>query len=602
MVANQSLMSAQQLFVSSGDLLADRRYRWALDYLQRGDAPAALDILAQVVESTPTFATAWFALALVRERLGDRDGAIAAFRAACDADREDYHGARLHLARLGDGEATPAMTAVYVRRLFDQHAPEFDEALVGRLDYRGPALLLDAVRAVVGTTRRFGSVLDLGCGTGLAGAAFRPFCDWLVGVDISPGMIEQARRKGLYDRLEVSDLTEFLIAETGASFHLVLAADVLVYCSEIVSIAARVARVLAPGGMFAFTVETHDDPGVRLQDTLRYAHGPAHVRSAVAAAGLRLLRLAEVSTRTREGCAGAGALGGGRASGHVSGRRQARTVTALERLDTAPLLPELFAGWFAQRGWTPRAHQLELLARARAGRSVLLIAPTGGGKTLAGFLPTLVELTDRGVAPRRLASTGSTLRRPGGLHTLYISPLKALAVDIARNLETPVAEMGLPIRIETRTGDTPASKRQRQRRDPPDILLTTPEQLALLLGQRRRALPVRRLQRVVLDELHALVTSKRGDLLSLGLARLYRLAPGLAATGLSATVAEPDDLCRYLVPQADRRAASCRPDRRRWRRRAARHHARRQATNCPGPAIRRGTPSREIYELIKQHR
>jgi predicted TPR repeat methyltransferase len=305
MVANQGLMSAQPLFVSSGDLVADRRYQWALDYLKRGDAAAAADILAQVVESAPGFATAWFALAVVRERLGDRDGAIAAFRAARDADREDYHGARLHLARLGAGEATPSMTAVYVRRLFDQHAPEFDQALVGRLDYRGPELLLGAVRAVAGTTPRFGSVLDLGCGTGLAGAAFRPFCDWLVGVDISPGMIEQARRKGLYDRLVVSDLTAFLTAEAGAPFQLVLAADVLVYCIDIVSIAARVARVLAPGGLFAFTVETQDDigddPGVWLQESLRYAHGAQHVRTAIAAVGLRLLRLVEASTRTEKG-------------------------------------------------------------------------------------------------------------------------------------------------------------------------------------------------------------------------------------------------------------------------------------------------------------
>ena len=196
-------MAAQPLFVSSGDLVADRRYQWALDYLQRGDAAAAADILAQVVETAPGFATAWFALASIREAMGDRDGAIAAFTAARDADREDYHGARLHLARLGVGEATPSMTGVYVRRLFDQHAPDFDAALVERLDYRGPELLLDAVRTMAGTPLRLGSVLDLGCGTGLGGAAFRPYCDWLVGVDISPGMIEQARAKGLYDRLAV---------------------------------------------------------------------------------------------------------------------------------------------------------------------------------------------------------------------------------------------------------------------------------------------------------------------------------------------------------------------------------------------------------------
>jgi ATP-dependent helicase Lhr and Lhr-like helicase len=206
--------------------------------------------------------------------------------------------------------------------------------------------------------------------------------------------------------------------------------------------------------------------------------------------------------------------------------------------DATPLLPEPFLRWFAARGWSPRAHQLELLAKARAGRCVLLIAPTGGGKTLAGFLPSLVEL-----------SSPAEAERVASLHTLYISPLKALAVDIARNLERPVAEMGLPVRVETRTGDTPASRRQRQRRDPPHILLTTPEQIALLLASPDAPYLFGLLRRVVLDELHALVTSKRGDLLSLGLARLFALAPRLASVGLSATVAEPDDLRRFLVPQ-----------------------------------------------------
>ncbi len=157
-------------------------------------------------------------------------------------------------------------------------------------------------------------------------------------------------------------------------------------------------------------------------------------------------------------------------------------MSLLERIDAATPLPDQFVRWFTQRGWQPREHQLALLAKAEAGKSALLIAPTGAGKTLAGFLPTLVELSQRGKPNRLLQSTGRNVTRSQGLHTLYISPLKALAVDIARNLETPVREMNLPVRLETRTGDTPASKRQRQRRDPPDILLTTPEQLALLLA------------------------------------------------------------------------------------------------------------------------
>lgn len=208
------------------------------------------------------------------------------------------------------------------------------------------------------------------------------------------------------------------------------------------------------------------------------------------------------------------------------------------------LLPQRFQDWFATRGWSPRAHQLALVEKLGQGRSTLLIAPTGAGKTLAGFLPSLMELETRG--KKKPGSAGSR-----GVHTLYISPLKALAVDIARNLEAPVSEMGLPIRIETRTGDTPSHKRQRQKLNPPDMLLTTPEQIALLLSDPAAEQLFSSLKTVILDELHALVTSKRGDLLALGLARLRRLAPGLRTIGLSATVAEPDDLRAYLVGQPD---------------------------------------------------
>lgn len=208
------------------------------------------------------------------------------------------------------------------------------------------------------------------------------------------------------------------------------------------------------------------------------------------------------------------------------------------RLD---LLPRPFQKWFAEKGWAPRAHQMELLARATAGENMLLIAPTGAGKTLAGFLPSLTDLTRRGKVPPGSAFVG--------VHTLYISPLKALAVDIERNLMKPVAEMGLPVTIENRTGDTPQAKRQRQKLNPPDILLTTPEQVALLLANKEAERFFKDLKYVVLDELHSLVTSKRGHLLSLGLARLRKHAPDLRTIGLSATVSEPMDLQRWLVPQ-----------------------------------------------------
>lgn len=218
-------------------------------------------------------------------------------------------------------------------------------------------------------------------------------------------------------------------------------------------------------------------------------------------------------------------------------------IVADTRTDLPDLLPRPFLKWFGEKGWQPRAHQMELLARATAGENMLLIAPTGAGKTLAGFLPSLTDLTRRGKLP-----PGSPFV---GVHTLYISPLKALAVDIERNLMKPVSEMGLPVSIENRTGDTPQAKRQRQKTNPPDILLTTPEQLALLLANKEAERFFKDLKYVVLDELHSLVTSKRGHLLSLGLARLRRHAPGLRSIGLSATVSEPLELQRWLVPQGE---------------------------------------------------
>ena len=204
-----------------------------------------------------------------------------------------------------------------------------------------------------------------------------------------------------------------------------------------------------------------------------------------------------------------------------------------------PALPPRLADWFAGRGWSPRSHQIAMLQRAREGRHTLLIAPTGGGKTLAGFLPSLVELSGR---PPANHPSGH------GLHTLYISPLKALAVDVVRNLTTPVAEMGLKIAIESRTGDTGVSKKQRQRLHPPDILLTTPEQLALFCAWEGSRGYFADLKTVIIDEIHAIHSSKRGDLLSLGLARLQACAPELRRVGLSATVNDPDMLRRWLAP------------------------------------------------------
>jgi ATP-dependent Lhr-like helicase len=200
----------------------------------------------------------------------------------------------------------------------------------------------------------------------------------------------------------------------------------------------------------------------------------------------------------------------------------------------AGTLPELFENWFAAQGWAPRPHQRAMLAAAADGKSALLIAPTGGGKTLAGFLPSLVELARPGAAG-------------AGLHTLYVSPLKALATDVARNLLRPVEQMRLAVSIETRTGDTSAEQRRRQRAAPPDLLLTTPESLALLLSLPDAAKMFARLAAVVIDEVHALAGTKRGDLLALGVARLRTLAPGMRRIGLSATVPHRQALVDYVA-------------------------------------------------------
>ncbi|WP_348656722.1 ligase-associated DNA damage response DEXH box helicase [uncultured Sphingobium sp.] len=199
-------------------------------------------------------------------------------------------------------------------------------------------------------------------------------------------------------------------------------------------------------------------------------------------------------------------------------------------------LPPIIGNWFDARGWRPRRHQMEMLAAARQGDHALLVAPTGAGKTLAGFLPTLADLIDHPTE---------------GLHTLYVSPLKALAVDVRRNLLTPIEEMGLPIRVETRTGDTPSDRKARQRARPPQILLTTPESLSLLLSYPDAQIMFAHLRTIIVDEVHAFATQKRGDLLNLSMARLQTINPDLRRVALSATVADVDAYRAWLAPDGD---------------------------------------------------
>jgi predicted TPR repeat methyltransferase len=291
-----------RLFLSSGDLIADRRFEFARDLQLKGDLAAAADLLEQAAELAPNFASAWFTLGEIRFQLRQADAAIAAFRKARAADPDDRHGASVWLMRLG-AEQLSAMPRGYVQTLFDQYAPRFEAALLGDLDYRAPQLLFKAVLAARHAVKKpafFKRAIDLGCGTGLGAAAFAKEVDHFIGIDLSPKMLDQARATGLYAELDAADMVDGLRAKADASANLMLAADALCYAAELAPVLVEARRVLAPGGLFAFTLETHDGDGVVIGAGLRYAHGKAYVRDRVAASGLALATLDEASPRIED--------------------------------------------------------------------------------------------------------------------------------------------------------------------------------------------------------------------------------------------------------------------------------------------------------------
>jgi predicted TPR repeat methyltransferase len=291
-----------RLFLSSGDLMADRRFEFARDLQLKGDLAAAADLLLQAIELAPNFVSAWFTLAEIREQLGESDAAIAAFRNAHAADPDDRHGASLRLMWLGAAPLA-GMPIGYVQVLFDQYAPRFESALVGDLGYRGPALLFKAVLSVRAAARKpafFKRAIDLGCGTGLAATAFAKEVDHFIGIDLSPRMIERARLTGFYVELEVADMVQGLKTRPDASADLILAADAMVYVADLSVVLAEVQRVLATGGLLAFTTETHAGEAVVIGEGLRYAHAAAYVRAAVEAAGLELSLLENRSARNED--------------------------------------------------------------------------------------------------------------------------------------------------------------------------------------------------------------------------------------------------------------------------------------------------------------
>ncbi|MFZ4530527.1 MAG: methyltransferase domain-containing protein [Alsobacter sp.] len=285
---------------SSGDYAADRRYAWAVDAAAGGDMVAAADLFAQTLERVPAWPPALLGLGEALAACGDVEAAAEAFLCALDADPTDRLGAGLRLARLGRRDPAAAMTPSWVAAVFDEYAPRFDTHLVAALGYRGPALLVAALDAAADPTCRFPVALDLGCGTGLAGAALRARIGHLAGCDLSAAMIERARVRGTHDRLAVTDMETFLAAEPAGSADLVLAADVLIYVADPAPLMTAVARVLAPGGLFALTAE--DDPGAAgdaplLGPTLRWSHPAPLLRRMAAAAGLAVRSCVAASCR-----------------------------------------------------------------------------------------------------------------------------------------------------------------------------------------------------------------------------------------------------------------------------------------------------------------
>lgn len=289
---------------ASGDPALDRRLDWARAYADAGEPHVAAQILADLVAEAPRFTAAWFLLGDMREQADDAAGAVAAYEQALALAPDDPLGAGLRLARLGAASEEGAMSPAYVRTLFDQYAERFEAALRTRLGYRGPELLAEALTAAcrkVGRAMRFACALDLGCGTGLAAPYLAEVAECLEGVDLSPAMLAQAEQLGLYDRLVEGEMGAVLAQAAPGTYDLILAADALCYVADLSVLFQAAAHALAPDGLFACTLETHEGDGLLLRETLRYAHGRAHLTAAADGSGLAVVHLAAASIRMEHG-------------------------------------------------------------------------------------------------------------------------------------------------------------------------------------------------------------------------------------------------------------------------------------------------------------
>ena len=284
---------------SSGNLAADRRYDYARGAAADGDHAAAADLCEQALELAPAWAPAWFALGEARAALGEDAAAEAAFTRALDCDPDDSQGAALRLARLR-GESPARPPDAYVRDLFDQYAARFETHLVRDLAYRAPAILREAIARASGD-RRFRVALDLGCGTGLMAREMQDVCTTIDGVDLAPAMAARALASGLYAQVEAGDMQAFVERYAAASVDLVMAADVFVYCGDLAPIFRETRRVLAQGGLFAFTLQRAESGDYTLGADFRYAHGRDYLSQLAQACGFAMLVCDDVSVRRDRG-------------------------------------------------------------------------------------------------------------------------------------------------------------------------------------------------------------------------------------------------------------------------------------------------------------
>lgn len=290
-------------FLSSGDLIVDRRTQYAQMLAEAGDFVAAADVMEQALAGAPRWAAGWMRVAEYHERAGTEAQAIAAWRTAAELDPGGTLGAQTHLAAYGEGDVAPAIHAAYVGALFDHYADHFEQSLLKKLDYAVPDRL---AALIVGTMERleiagFARAVDLGCGTGLMGARLREHVGHLAGVDLSAAMVAEVRRKGTYDAAEQGDLLDTLAQSHGA-LDLVTAADVFIYCAALPPIFAAIHQALRAGGVLAFSVERHQGPEAQvLQPSLRYAHNGAATARELTAQGFEIIEIAEQTIRMDRG-------------------------------------------------------------------------------------------------------------------------------------------------------------------------------------------------------------------------------------------------------------------------------------------------------------